>query len=426
MKQVGFRLDLRYLNWKPRRNRLQNRPHRVPIRAKARHQTDTADIVGLGNVCMDIRIPVETFPSRTPGWRKDFITKFLDSPIKDCIWETGGITNTLYVTSRLGLSTKALGNLGKDVYGTFCKECLEEEHVGFHTSFTEVDLQSNSDKMLYALDHPFLTRTNICFIMVDPSQRHDFISQFQVNPGPVFLHRSTMTTAAVDSIRSAKALVMNGYALQEYGSDVVEFAFEEALASQTATFFDPGPYGVSLIGRTLEEKNMVIQTLRRSNVVLATECEAAAITGESNPTESGRALLRLTNETTKWVIVKLGERGSLFFQRGSTEIIHTNGFSVPVSDTVGCGDSFAAAIAFGYLITEGHDITGVLELANAVGAITATGCGAGRNVAKLMDVRTLLLNQERVNSTHSRRGIEAALKLLDSSDSSLLVEGASC
>lgn len=65
-------------------------------------------------------------------------------------------------------------------------------------------------------------------------------------------------------------------------------------------------------------------------------------------------------------------------------------------DTVGCGDSFTAAIAFGFL----HDLPAVntLTLANAVGAATATGCGAGRNVAHLEKVLQLLreadLNEE--------------------------------
>ena len=65
-------------------------------------------------------------------------------------------------------------------------------------------------------------------------------------------------------------------------------------------------------------------------------------------------------------------------------------------DTVGCGDSFTAAIAFGFL----HDLPAVntLTLANAVGAATATGCGAGRNVARLDKVLQLLreadLNEE--------------------------------
>lgn len=57
-------------------------------------------------------------------------------------------------------------------------------------------------------------------------------------------------------------------------------------------------------------------------------------------------------------------------------------------DTVGCGDSFVAAIAYGYI----HNLPLVhtLTIANAVGAATATGCGAGRNVANLQKVRTLI------------------------------------
>lgn len=59
-----------------------------------------------------------------------------------------------------------------------------------------------------------------------------------------------------------------------------------------------------------------------------------------------------------------------------------------VIDTVGCGDSFVAGIAFGFL----HDMPTIntLALANAVGAATAMGCGAGRNVANLENVIELM------------------------------------
>jgi len=46
---------------------------------------------------------------------------------------------------------------------------------------------------------------------------------------------------------------------------------------------------------------------------------------------------------------------------------------VPVQDTVGCGDSFAAAVALGF--TRGHGPEATLALANAVGAATAMGRG---------------------------------------------------
>lgn len=59
-----------------------------------------------------------------------------------------------------------------------------------------------------------------------------------------------------------------------------------------------------------------------------------------------------------------------------------------VKDTVGCGDSFAAAIVLGY--TRGVPVATTLALANAVGAATAMGCGAGRNVASSTSVLKIL------------------------------------
>lgn len=65
-----------------------------------------------------------------------------------------------------------------------------------------------------------------------------------------------------------------------------------------------------------------------------------------------------------------------------------NFHQVNVVDTVGCGDSCTAAVVFSFL----HDISPVstLALTNAVGAATALGCGAGRNVATLNKVLELL------------------------------------
>lgn len=57
-------------------------------------------------------------------------------------------------------------------------------------------------------------------------------------------------------------------------------------------------------------------------------------------------------------------------------------------DTVGCGDSFVAAIAFGFI--HRMPLVYTLTIANAVGAATAMGCGAGRNVATLKQVIELM------------------------------------
>ena len=55
---------------------------------------------------------------------------------------------------------------------------------------------------------------------------------------------------------------------------------------------------------------------------------------------------------------------------------------VDVKDTVGCGDSFAAAVALGF--TRGHSAEATLALANAVGAATATGRGAPCSLAGML------------------------------------------
>lgn len=63
-------------------------------------------------------------------------------------------------------------------------------------------------------------------------------------------------------------------------------------------------------------------------------------------------------------------------------------YQVSVIDTVGCGDSFVAAIAYGFI--HNMPMVNTLAIANAVGAATAMGCGAGRNVASLEKVVDIL------------------------------------
>lgn len=83
---------------------------------------------------------------------------------------------------------------------------------------------------------------------------------------------------------------------------------------------------------------------------------------------------------------------------------------VEVSDTVGCGDSFAAAIVLGYI--RGHSIHSTLLLANAVGAATAMGRGAGRNVASAQQVQQLLRSAEG-GGRHPEGHVQGALTILE-------------
>ena len=143
------------------------------------------------------------------------------------------------------------------------------------------------------------------------------------------------------------------------------------------------------------------ELLRTADVLLLTEEEAACLTGCASAEASAEQLLAGSESADPWVCIKLGGAGCLAVTRG--ESVALPAIRVRARDTVGCGDSFAAAVALGR--TRGEGLRATLALANAVGAATATGRGAGRNVASAAHVRELLVEQEGAG--------EAALALLD-------------
>ncbi|KAL0371214.1 UNVERIFIED_CONTAM: putative fructokinase-6, chloroplastic [Sesamum angustifolium] len=227
--------------------------------------------------------------------------------------------------------------------------------------------------------------TLLCWVLVDPLQRHGFCSRADFSEEPAFSWLSTLSTKAKMAIRRAKIIFCNGYGFDELSPSLLGSALDYAVEVGTSIFFDPGPRGKSLITGTLEEQKALDKYLRMSDVLLLTSEEAESLTGTEDPIVAGQELLK-KGIRTKWVIIKMGPKGSILITPSS--ISCAPAFKVNVIDTVGCGDSFVAAIAFGFI----HKLPLVytLTIANAVGAATAMGCGAGRNVAKLKQVLELV------------------------------------
>ena len=75
-------------------------------------------------------------------------------------------------------------------------------------------------------------------------------------------------------------------------------------------------------------------------------------------------------------MLKLGAEGCLVAT--TEEVQHVPGFSVPVVDTVGAGDSFAPAFIAGWL--RGGTPRDCAVLGNAMGALAVTQRGAGTRI----------------------------------------------
>ncbi|MCL7043623.1 hypothetical protein MKW94_001284 [Papaver nudicaule] len=334
-----------------------------------------ADIATLGNLCVDIVLNVPTLPPPSQKDRKAYMEQLSASRPDKRYWEAGGNCNVAIAAARLGLNCVTIGNVGNEIYGRFLLDVLRDEGIGM------VRMNEDADDVVESVSY----ETLLCWVLVDPLHRHGFCSRADFSNEPAFGWMRTLSKDVKMAIKRSKILFCNGYTFDELSPVLIISALDYSIEVGTSFFFDPGPRGKTLATGTPEEQRALDQCLRMSDVLLLTSDEAESLTGITNPILAGQDLLR-KGVRTKWVIVKMGPKGSILIRSSSITCAPT--FKVNVIDTVGCGDSFVAAIACGFI----HNLPTVysLALANAVGAATAMGCGAGRNVATLEKVTELV------------------------------------
>ncbi|KAK8565328.1 hypothetical protein V6N13_020449 [Hibiscus sabdariffa] len=337
----------------------------------------TVDVATLGNLCVDIVLNVPKLPPSSPDVRQAFMEQLSSSPPDKRYWEAGGNCNTAIAAARLGLNCLSIGYVGNDIYGNFLLDVLHDEGIGMVVMNEETDFVGGPGRCSYD--------TLLCWVLVDPSQKHDFCSPLDFSKEPAFSWMRTLSEEVKRGIKRSRILFCNGYDFDELSPGLISSAVDCAIEAATSVFFDPGPCGKSLLCGTAEEQKAVRHLLRMSDVLLLTSEEAESLTGIANPILAGQELLS-KGVRTKWVVVKMGPKGSILITPSS--ISCASAFKVKVMDTVGCGDSFVAAIAFGFI--HNFPLVTTLAFANAVGAATAMGCGAGRNVATLKQVVELM------------------------------------
>ncbi|KAM4075600.1 hypothetical protein ACB094_10G181700 [Castanea mollissima] len=342
------------------------------------------DVATLGNLCVDIVLNVPELPPKDPALRKLYMDRLSASPPDKQFWEAGGNCNMAIAAGRVGLDCITIGHVGDDIYGRFLLDVLHDEGISMVGMMTPT--QQHSDHLLHAASS---YQTLLCWVLVDPLQRHGFCSRADFSDQPAFSWLTTLSNQVKMAIQNSKILFCNGYGFDELSPHMLTSALQYAVEVGTCVFFDPGPRGHTLFNGTPQQQTAFSHFLTMSDVLLLTSDEAEALTGIKNPILAGQELLK-KGVRTKWVIVKMGSRGSIIISMSS--ISCAPAFKVNIIDTVGCGDSFVAAIAFGFI----HNMPMVnsLALANAVGAATAMGCGAGRNVATLQRVIELMKTAE--------------------------------
>ncbi|KAK9847380.1 hypothetical protein WJX84_011336 [Apatococcus fuscideae] len=346
-------------------------PGRENTQVRLPRSSGTHDLVAVSNICVDVVLKVDQLPPLESINRRQLLAErtaaLADTPDRSA-WEVGGSCNVAIAAARLGLSVATCGNIPSDVYGHFLSDILQAEGIHENAAIASPE------------DFPTLRETLLVLTFVAPGGKHAFCSRYDLGPWPLLKGIGTLAEHAHQIMAKARAVIFNGFVFDELPPHVVAAAAQQAQRAGAAIFFDPGPRAFSL--QEGPRRAALDSILDIANVVLMTEEEALAVTGKSDPSEAAKTLLTRQPGRIQWVVIKLGRMGSELHMH--SQAIFQPGFKVELKDSVGCGDSMAAAIAMGFIRQRCPSAT--LTLANAVGGATAMGFGAGRSVACRHDV----------------------------------------
>ena len=115
------------------------------------------------------------------------------------------------------------------------------------------------------------------------------------------------------------------------------------------------------------EREGVQELLRRVDGLVINDSEAKLLTGDENLVRAGQ---RVREMGPRFVVVKKGEHGAMFFSKHETYVMPA--FPTPdVIDPTGAGDSFAGGM-MGYLAEQGNFDPKTLKAALAYGTLTAS------------------------------------------------------
>lgn len=254
----------------------------------------------------------------------------------------GSAANTMTAVAHFGGRAFFTGKIGNDMHGALYRESLAEAGVKFD--------------MAPAESGP----TGACVILVTPdgerTMRTSLGAASTLGPDDITL----------DALRSSRVVYVEGYLLTtpscaEAAERAMTAASDAGGIQVALSLSDPG-----IAGAFIEEFRRV--TRQYVGILFCNEHEAEIYAGGGSREER----LRAVGSDAPLVFMTCGADGALVFDAGV--ITHVPGHSVPVVDTTGAGDVFAAGALHG--LTHGLNPTDAGKLGAFASAKVVTEFGA--------------------------------------------------
>jgi Sugar kinases, ribokinase family len=285
----------------------------------------------------------------------------------------GAELNVAMGLRRLGHTVTYISQVGEDPFGQYVKKYLENENID--TTFVKTYKEAPTG-------FQFKNRTD----EGDPE-----VLYFRKGAAASRITKDILNEI---SFSDGKVLHITGIfpALSETTLETTFKAIEKAHENGMLVTFDPNPRPV-----LWESKEKMIQVTNelafKSDIVLPGFSEGKLFTGKDYKEEIADFYL---DKGVKKVVIKMGTTGSYSrekLENGQIKEAEYPSFEVPVLDTVGAGDGFAAGVISGIL--ENLEDNKILERGNAIGGIQVMHLSDNEGLPTLDELDNFLKNYKR-------------------------------
>ena len=276
--------------------------------------------------------------------RVDFIpTADIAVAAKELRIDHGGVAGNLAVAlSRLGVKSRVIGAVGRDVFGSEIINRLRRD--GVDTRYVKVIKE---------------VPTGIMVVLIVPSGMRTIIGFRGAN---AYINLSSDEVNEV--LRDVIHVHISGYT--GLNNDGGSFMLKLARISKELGM----SVSVDLEGIAIHKKNLVNRLRGTVDYVMLNGDELKYLSGCEDIEEG---LNKLDNTLKpKAIFLKLGPRGSMVYYGGV--ITKVEPFKVRAIDSTGAGDAFNAGVIYGLL--RGLEPTEAAKIGNAMGAYACLGSGA--------------------------------------------------
>lgn len=286
----------------------------------------------------------------------------------------GAPANMLAMLSTLGRNTQLIARVGRDAFGQFLCDTLDQCGVGRQGLVMGPEA------------------TTLAFVQLDKTGERSF----EFHRGADLL--LTVQQVPVELIRHSRVFHFGAVSMTgEPGRSATLFAARTAREAGVVVSYDPN-YRSFLWPDTAVAVEAMMQGLVYAQIVKVSDEEALLLTGKKEPDAAAKALRQAGPDL---VLVTAGSNGTWYAGKGFSGYVPA--FRVPTVDTTGAGDTFLGAFLH-RLLQQSGDLLRELDeqfaheavvYASAAGALCTTNYGAIAAMPTEKQIQTLLTGERR-------------------------------